>query len=330
MLFRSGRPVVVGGHGVPGERAVVSTASYEAREFGVGSGMPMVTARRTLPDAVFLPVDAEAYTAASEAVMGVLRSYEALVVEVLGWDEAFIGVPTSDPEAWAREIRQAVYAATELHSSTGIGDNRLRAKIATGFAKPQGIYRLTEANWYPVMGARPPDALWGIGSRTAKKLETMGVTTVRQLVATPDDELAAVFGPKMGPWIGSIGRGEASAEVSAEPWVPRSHSRETTFPRNLADWAEVAEQARVLAARVAEDIRDEGRPGVRVGLKVRYAPFSTHTTSRALPEPTFDAEILADAAVALLERLDHDREVRLLGVRVEMTPPAQKKSGLTT
>ena len=158
----AGLPVVVGGRGDPTERAVVATASYEAREYGVRSGMPMRTALKRCPDAVFLPSDAPAYEAASAEVMDTLRSF-GVPVEVLGWDEAFMGVETDDPESYAAEVRARVLERTRLHCSVGIGDNKLRAKIATEFGKPRGSYRLTEENWFEVMGERPTHALWGIG-----------------------------------------------------------------------------------------------------------------------------------------------------------------------
>ena len=150
----AGLPVIVGGRGDPTERAVVSTASYEARAFGVGSGMPLRLAARKVPDAVILPVDAPAYTEASEQVMDALRGL-GVVVEVLGWDEAFLGVQSDDPEAFARRAQSAILEATQLHSSVGIGDNKVRAKIATGFGKPRGVFRLTRDNWFEVMGPRP-------------------------------------------------------------------------------------------------------------------------------------------------------------------------------
>src|SRR5689334_13543706 len=129
----AGVPLIVGGRGDPSERAVVSTASYEARAFGVGSGMPLRLAARKAPDAVILPVDAPAYEQVSEQVMATLRAMDGAVVEVLGWDEAFVGVRTDDPEAFARRAQAEVLAATRLHCSVGIGDNKVRAKIATGF-----------------------------------------------------------------------------------------------------------------------------------------------------------------------------------------------------
>src|SRR5689334_8187169 len=159
-----GRPVVVGGDGDPAKRGVVSTASYEAREHGVHSGLPLRTAAKRLPDAVFLPVDREAYEEVSETVMNVLRSSGA-AVEVQGWDEAFVGVEVSDPEAFARSLASRVREETQLDCTVGIGENKLQAKIATGFGKPAGVFRLTFSNWFSVLGARPVDALWASGLR---------------------------------------------------------------------------------------------------------------------------------------------------------------------
>jgi DNA polymerase IV len=319
-----GRPVIVGGRGDPTERGVVSTASYEAREYGIGSGMPLRVAARKLAtreitDAVFLPVDGEAYSAASQRVMDTLRGLDA-VVEVLGWDEAFLGVATEDPVGFARAAQSAVLAATDLHCSVGIGDNKLRAKIATGFGKPRGVYLLTADNWFDVMGDRATDALWGIGSKTAKKLAALGIHTVRELADATDGELAAALGPTTGPWLHRLGRGLGGETVTAEPWVARGHGRETTFQHNLTDPEQVAAEVRLLAERVTEDLRAEGRAAVRITLKVRYAPFDTHTTGAPLAEPTLDPAVIADAAAALTGRLDPGREVRLLGVRLEMTP----------
>src|SRR5215212_8515122 len=136
----AGLPVVVGGRGDPTERAVVSTASYEAREFGIRSGMPLKTAVRRCPDAVFLPVDRPVYEAASAEVMATLRAVPGAKVEVLGWDEAFVGIDADEPEALARQIQADVLAATGLHCSVGIGDTTTRAKIATELGKPQGVF----------------------------------------------------------------------------------------------------------------------------------------------------------------------------------------------
>ncbi|GLY64385.1 DNA polymerase IV [Amycolatopsis taiwanensis] len=311
-----GRPVVVGGAGDPTQRAVVATASYEAREFGIQSGMPLRTAAKRCPEAVFLPSDPPAYEEVSERVMATLRELP-VVVEVLGWDEAFLGARTDDPEALAGLIRRAVAEETGLSCSVGIGDNKLRAKLATGFAKPAGIFRLTGQNWVEVMSSRPPDALWGVGAKTTKKLAELGVRTVGQLAATDPAALAARFGPTMGPWYRLLALGIGDTEVTATPYVPRSRSREITFQHNLTDRAEIAAQVAMLARRVSADVLAEGRPAARVAVKVRFAPFVTHTRSVTLPAPSTDAAEIERAALDVLERFTDDRPVRLLGVRAE-------------
>ncbi len=317
----AGQPVVVGGRGDPTERGVVSTASYEAREFGVHSGMPLRLAARKCPDAIFLPVDGPAYEEASVAVMDTLRSLD-VIVEVLGWDEAFLGVETGDPEAFAAQVQQAVLAATSLHCSVGIGDNKPRAKIATEFGKPRGTFRLTEDNWYDVMAERPTHALWGIGTKTAKRLSGLGITTVRELAEADAAFLAAELGPTMGPWYRRLGRGVDTSPVDSTPYVPRGRSRETTFQENLTDWADVEAEVRRLSHQVAGDLVALNRPAVRVAVKVRYAPFQTHTRSLTLATPTTDGEDISAAALSLIEKLDHGRAVRLIGVRTQMPLPA--------
>ena len=320
-----GKPVIVGGRGDPTERGVVSTASYEARKCGVGSAMPLRTAARKCPDAIFLPVDAPVYEAASAKVMDTLRSL-GVVVEVLGWDEAFLGVETDDPEAFARSVQEAVLEATRLHCSVGIGDNKLRAKIATEFGKPQGMFRLTEENWYDVMADRPTDALWGIGKKTAKRLAGLGITTVGELARADARWLAAEIGPTMGPWYRRLGRGVDSSLVEGAPWVARSHSREATFQQDLTDRARIEVEVRRLSRQVTADIQREQRPAVRVAVKVRFAPFDTHTRSLTLEGPPLEPADVERAAVELLGRFESERPVRLLGVRAEMAPPEQLPS----
>ena len=311
-----GRPVVVGGDGDPTKRGVVSTASYEAREHGVHSGLPLRTAARRLPDAVFLPVDREAYEEVSAVVMDVLRSSGA-VVEVLGWDEAFLGVECDDPEAFAVSLAARVREATQLDCSVGIGENKLQAKMATGFGKPAGVFRLTSANWFEVLGGRPTDALWGIGAKTAKKLAGLGIRTVADLASADPDALAAVFGPMTGPWLVLLGRGIGDADVDDSPYVARGHGREETFQRNIADWAQVQAEVRRIAGLLAADLAGEPRPAVRVVVKVRYAPFVTETHGVTLGSPSSDAAVIEEAARSALERFASRRPVRLLGVRAE-------------
>ncbi len=189
-----GRPVVVGGDGDPTKRGVVSTASYEARVYGVHSGLPLRTAARRCPQAVFLPVDREAYEAVSARLMSALREFDA-VVEVMGWDEAFLAVDTEDPRAAARRLAERVRAATRLACTVGIGQNKLQAKLATGFGKPAGTFMLTHQRWFEVLGEQPTDVLWGIGAKTARRLAELGIRTVNELAATDPRDLAAQLGP---------------------------------------------------------------------------------------------------------------------------------------
>jgi nucleotidyltransferase/DNA polymerase involved in DNA repair len=311
-----GRPVVVGGDGDPAKRGVVSTASYQARACGVHSGLPLRTAARRCPDAVFLPVDKPAYEAASARVMAALREFDA-VVEVAGWDEAFLAVEADDPEALARQIAERVRAATQLDCSVGIGQNKLQAKLATGFGKPAGVFRLTDQSWLDVLGDRPTDALWGIGSKTARRLARLGIGTVRQLASADPRALAGQMGPATGPWLVQIARGRDPSPVTAAPYLARSRGREATFQQDLADWAEVRGEVARLARLVTDDVVTEQRPAVRVVVKVRYAPFATSTHGQPLAAPTADAAAIEQAALAALDRFTGRRPVRLLGVRAE-------------
>lgn len=316
-----GRPVVVGGRGDPTERAVVSTASYEAREFGIRSGMPLKLAVRKCPDAVFLPVDHPVYEAASAAVLTALRDFPGAVVEPLGWDEWFAGVDTEDPPDTALALQRAVLDATRLHCSIGIGDTLVRAKIATSFGKPQGTFLLTAENWSEVMGERSVDALWGVGKRTAERLERIGILTVQDLAAASDTALVEAFGPATGPHLARLGRGESRRTVDDAPWVARAHGHETTYQTDLTDQVEIDAALRTLADAVVADLRAEGRACTRVHLKVRFRPFFTFTRVRKLAEPTFDSAVIAETAGALLAGLEDDRPIRLLGIRAEMVAP---------
>ncbi|MGM7778736.1 DNA polymerase IV [Arthrobacter sp. KNU-44] len=324
----AGKPVIVGGRGDPTERAVVSTASYEARAFGVGSGMPLRIAARKVPDAVILPVDQEAYLAASEAVMATLRAQPGATVQLLGWDEAFVGVETEDPEAYAHQVQAAVLARTQLHCSVGIGDTLVRAKVATGFGKPAGVFRLTAGNWLDVMGGRPTKELWGVGGRVSARLAKLGINTVAELAASDPQDLVPEFGPRMGPWYAQLGRGDGTSVVDDTPWVARGHSRETTFQQDLTDPAQVEDAVRELTAHVLEDVVAEGRPVIGLTLKVRYAPFLTTTLGKKVPE-TFDRNEILSRALDLATGIEAGRPIRLLGLRAEMAMPHDARKGHT-
>ncbi len=315
-----GRPIVVGGDGDPSKRGVVSTASYEARAFGIRSAMPLRTAYKRNPEAIFLPVDERAYHAASREVMETLRTLDA-EVEVAGWDEAFLAVTTEDPETFAKRIQERVLERTRLWCTIGIGDNRLQAKLASGFGKPRGVFVLTSDRWDEAMPALPTTELWGIGAKTAAKLEDLGIRTIGQLADADEAALVERFGPSTGPWLASLGRGEGPASVHPEGWTAKGRSREHTFQRDLTDPVEVAAEVARTAREVAGDLQRDERLAARLVVKVRFAPFFTSTHGVTLAEPTADADRVAEAAARALERFDIDRPVRLVGVRAEMTPP---------
>jgi DNA polymerase IV len=317
----AGLPIVVGGNGDPNEpRKVVTCASYPARRFGVHAGMPLRTAARKCPDATFLPLDTDAYDDASEEVMSLLRDF-GHPVEVWGWDEAYVGADVDNPIQLAGQIREVIAAGTGLSCSVGISDNKQRAKVATGFGKPAGIYQLTEDNWMAVMGDRDVDALWGVGPKTAKKLAGMGITTVADLAATDAQLLTSTFGPTTGLWILLLAKGGGDTNVSAEPWVPRSRSHVITFPRDLTDRAEIDSAVVELARSTLTEIVEQGRIVTRVAVTVRTKTFYTRTKIRKLASPSIDADIVTRTALELLDLFELDRPIRLLGVRLELAPP---------
>jgi nucleotidyltransferase/DNA polymerase involved in DNA repair len=321
-----GRPVVVGGDGDPTKRGVVSTASYEARVHGVHSGVPLRTALKRCPDAVFLPVDRDAYEAVSAEVMAALRENGA-VVEVLGWDEAFVAAVTDDPEATARDIQHRVHRRTQLHCTVGIGQTRAQAKMATGLGKPAGVYRITDETWFAHFGASPPSTLWGIGPRLATRLEALGLTTVATLASADPETMIVHFGPTIGPWLIRLGQGGDSSVVDGAPRVARSRSRETTFQTDVADWNDVRASVQAMARELMTEIAADGRTAVRVWVKVRYVPFWTQMHSRKLPAPTADPEAFAAAALDVLELFPERRAVRLIGVRAEYGPVGNRGEG---
>lgn len=309
----AGLPVIVGGSGDPAEpRKVVTCASYEAREFGVRAGMPLRAAARRCPAATFLPADPVAYDAASAQVMGALRDL-GHPVEVWGWDEAYVAVGDDDPVEVAERIREVVSAETALSCSVGISDNKQRAKVATGFAKPAGVYALTDANWMSVMADRPVDALWSVGPKTTKKLATLRITTVGELAGADAELLTSAFGARTGLWLLLLAKGGGDTHVSTEPWVPRSRSRVVTFPRDLTDRAQMAEAVTELARKALDDVVASGRVVARVAVTVRTATFYTRTKIRKLDEPTTAADAVVAAALRVFDLFELDRPVRLLG-----------------
>ena len=311
-----GKPVVVGGRGDPTKRGVVSTANYAARRLGIHSGMPLRVAARRCAEAVFLSVDKEAYEAASKDVMKVLMEFTD-ALEVWGWDEAFLEV-RGDPEKMARDIQVAVLERTRLSCSIGIGDNKLRAKTATQFAKPAGVHRLTAAEWFDVMGERPAEALWGVGKKTARRLGEVGIQTVSQLATADETTLAAAFGPRTGPWLIALARGDDSSPVSGAPRRARSRSLELTFDEDIDDAQAISVEVARMARDLAGEFADNGRRAAGITIKLRFAPFLTRSRSVRLDEPASDPDTLVAAAHQALARFELDRPIRLVGVKADL------------
>lgn len=320
----AGRPVVVGGDGNPRRpRQVVATASYEARAFGVHSGMPLAAALRRCPDAVFLASDHPAYDAASAAVMATLRTFP-VTVEVWGWDEAFLAADTTEPEQLAAEIRAAVLDVTGLSCAVGIGETRLLAKTAVRAVKPGGIGTLRRAEWIPRFGAEPVTAIWGIGNRTAERLAALGIDTVEQLARADVAALGHAFGPRIGPHLKVLGLGGDESPIVDEPWVAKSRSKEETFERDVVGRSAVGEQVERLARAVTAEVVGAGRTITHVAVKVRTATFFTRSKIAKISTPTTDADVVVATAERVLARFEPtllERPVRLLGVRVVLAEP---------
>ena len=307
-----GRPVVVAGNG---PRAVVTTASYEARQFGVFSATPASRARRLCPRAVFIPPDFDAYRARSREVMAVLcRHVER--VEVVGLDEAYLDLTGFErPRTAARSVKAAVTRETGLGCSIGIGPSKLVAKVASEAEKPDGFVELTaEAARERFAGARP-GLVPGIGPKTVERLERQGISTLGRLAATPDDHLTEWFGPRLGPWLGRLARFEDDRGIETVR-VAKSESRETTFDSDLRGLAQLEPQLRRLTEQLCDTLSREDRRGRTIGIKVRYADFETVTRARTLASPVNDLDTVWRVAADLLRRLDPPAPVRLIGVRV--------------
>ncbi|MET0323769.1 MAG: helix-hairpin-helix domain-containing protein, partial [Ilumatobacteraceae bacterium] len=233
----------------------------------------------------------------------------------------FVGAVTDDPEQLAQAVRDRVLAETRLSCAVGIGETKLQAKTATGFAKPGGIARLTRATWISTMGDRPVTAVWGIGTRTAQRLEEAGIRTVVELARADHEDLARRFGPSIGPHLRILGLGGDDSPVVDTPFVPRSRSKEETFTQDVRDPDEIADHVRRLALDVTDSVVAEGRRVTHVAVKVRTATFFTRTKISKLPEPTTEPAVVARMASTVLGRFEIDRPVRLLGVRVMLEPP---------
>jgi DNA polymerase IV len=307
-----GKPVVVSG---TGPRAVVTTASYEARRFGVGSAMPASRARRLCPQAVFIPPDGAHYREVSKRVMSIVRSHVERV-EVVGLDEAYLDLGgLYSPRAAMRRVVADIKAATDLVCSVGIGPNKLVAKVASDAEKPAGFVVLTREQACERFSEAPPGLIPGIGPKTVARLETMGLHTLCDLARAPEQMLIERFGPNQGRELRRRARFEHDGKVSEERKVV-SESRERTFDYDVHDAARLREALAQMAAELCKSLSAHDNHGRTIGIKVRLDDFSTVTRARTLAVPTCDAEQVICVALALLEEYAPPRPVRLLGVRV--------------
>ncbi|HTA34680.1 MAG TPA: DNA polymerase IV [Solirubrobacteraceae bacterium] len=318
-----GRPVIVAGSG---PRAVVTTASYEARRYGVGSAMPASRARRLCPDAVVLAPDFATYREASTQVMELVRAHVERV-EVVGLDEAYLDVAgLFSPRAAMRRLLAEIKAATELTCSVGIGPNKLVAKVASDAEKPAGFVVLSREQACARFASAPPGLVPGIGPKTAARLAELGMTTLAALGAAPEHVLVERFGANLGRELGRRGRFEHDGEIGAARKVV-SESRERTFDTDLSDPTQMREQLSLMAEELCAGLAAHGRHGRTIAIKVRLDDWTTVTRARTIAEPTCDAELVSEIALELLREYAPARAVRLLGVRVAGLGAAQARAG---
>jgi len=312
-----GKPVVIGGRGDPQSRGVVSTATYEARAFGIHSGMALRLAWRLCPEAVFLPVDFDTYVRESERFKAVLPQFSH-TIEDGGIDEAYLDVSdASDPVEVGRAIKRQVKAQTGLTCSVGIAPNKLLAKLASDLEKPDGLTVLNEADVPSRVWPLPAGKLLGVGPKTEARLKEMGVASIGELAALPVETLIEHFGEVRGRYLREAAHGRDDRPLITH-WEPKSVGHEVTFERDTADMAQVERTLLALAAEATDVLRAEGKLAQRVTVKLRYANFETHTHTVSLSAPSDQHSVIRQAALEGLARFGEGRKVRLVGVRLEL------------
>jgi len=310
-----GLPVCVGG---PSEkRGVIAAASYEARAFGVHSAMPTAQAKRLCPELVLLPADFEKYTRVSREIMAVFQRYTPLV-EPLSLDEAFLDVTGSerlfgDAVTIGRRIKDDILKETGLVASIGVAPSKFLAKLASGLDKPDGFRVIRPDEVRSVLDPLPVSKIFGVGPRTAKRLESLGVLTVGDLASKERGEVLREFGAS-GAWIHDLAHGIDTRRVSPRR-VEKSHGMERTFAQDIVDREELRLILYEFCEEVSYDLRHRGLRGRTITLKARYWNFKTITRSRSVDVPTNSGKRLYGIARDLLARIP-DGPLRLLGVQI--------------
>ena len=312
-----GKPVAVGGS--PQGRGVVAACSYEARNFGVHSAMPMARAVRACPELVIVRPDFSKYREASQKVMAILRSVTPLV-EPLSLDEAYLDVTENSlnqPLAMevAKYLKRRIHEETSLTASAGVAPNKFLAKIASGWKKPDGLTVIAPERVESFLQQLPVEALWGVGPVTAKKLRAIGIEKLVDVRAADEEKLRRTVG-SLADWLKRLSHGDDPRQVTPDrPW--KSISAEDTYPEDLVDLKEMRAEIERLARRVAASVAKKDLVARTVTIKVRYANFTTVTRSHTEEPATRDTGIIVRRALLLLERTEAaHRPVRLLGVGV--------------
>jgi DNA polymerase-4 len=311
-----GKPVIVGGGG-PNQRGVVSTASYEARRFGVHSAMPLREAGRRCPDGIFLPVDGRKYLRVSRDVMAILRRFTPLV-EPISIDEAFLDVTGSrelfgDGPTIARAIKDAVRDEVQLTISIGVATTKLVAKIASDLEKPDGLVVVPPGDEVAFLAPLEIGRLWGVGEKTATVLREYGVKTIGDLAALPEDLMERRFG-KMGPMLGDRARGRDADRVVGEGEAAKSVGHEHTFDVDTSDREVIERTLLAMAEGVSGRLRASGVRASTVTVKIRDSSFRTITRQRTLAEPTDLTDPIYRVALELARPEVRGLRIRLLGV----------------
>ena len=311
-----GKPVVVGGEGDPTKRGVVSTASYEARKFGIHSAMPLRTAYKLCPDAIFLPVDYEEYSRVSGEVKAILRQTSPIMEDV-GIDEAFLDISSTgtSSEEIAREIKGRIKDGTGLTCSIGIAPNKLLAKMASDMQKPDGLTIILEDDIQRRIWPLSVRKLWGVGPKTEAYLKEKGVQTIGDLASLSLGRLVEEFGQSYGRYLYEASKGIDESPLVTH-WEPKSISREATFQRDVDNWQVIAKTLAELTKEVVINMKEEGYQGRTVTLKIRFNDFKTYTRAKTLNGLTDSEEEIRKAVFDCLRRIELTKKVRLIGVRV--------------
>jgi len=313
-----GKPVIVGADPKGGRgRGVVSTASYEARRFGVGSAMPISQAWRACPQGVYLPPDMEKYARESERIMALLQKVSDLV-EPVSIDEAFLDVTGSaralgDGPAIARRLKDAIRGETQLTASVGVASSKLVAKIASDMRKPDGLVVVPPGTEAAFLAPLPVRRLWGVGPKMEEQLAKLGVATIGELAGLDPARLERRLGTH-GHDLQRLARGDDDRPVSAGPWEAKSLGQEHTYDQDTADRSRLRATLLDLADGVAARLRKHGLRARTITLKYRDEDFRTTTHARTLRDATDSGSLLFQTAWALFGEVHRGRRVRLVGI----------------